>query len=337
MDPAGNTVTLEWTEAGMRGRPAGLYLEALRQAALLRYRIHQSTGLYLNANVLLIPVPETYAMGGRSVVMTHTVPSLPEMLRAIHNVAWDAETEFSYTYNGMWTSGYWVDPATENLSGSAVTGLTGPGDRLVVEEDLLNAIGQSAVIPFPNMAWGQISSAYLRQLRDVLMAKRVYAEYQTLEHAGDRYKWVTEPTWEEVAAAFPSVPWDPVVGGSYIQYYAARPDSSHSIAERRKGTICWWDRSDSWRQGSCNNVDLYLYSARRAGVGTYYNEDYPSLVPDQWQRYSTGVMIPSRYEEEFGAMETIGPAPPIGVGQGWGWRLEYALALCRFETEWALY
>lgn len=338
VDPAGNSVTLEWTEAGMRGRPAGLYLEALRQAAVLRVKIHKGAGGFLlDAPVLMTPVPETYAMGGRNEGMIHRVPSLPEMLRAIHTVAWDAATEFSYTYNRMWTSGYWVDPTTEDLSGSTVTGITGPGDRMVVEEDLLNAIGQEEVIPLPNMAWGQISSAYLRQLRDVLMVKRVYVEYQTLGYAGSRSKWVTKPTWEELAAAFPSVPWDLVVGGSNIQYYAARPDSSHSIAQRRKGTICWWDRSSPLLQGSCNNVDLYLYSARPAGVGNYYNEDYPSLVPDQWQKYRTGVMIPSRYEEELGAMETIGSPPPIGTYQGRGWRLEYALALCRFENEWALY
>lgn len=147
-DPAGNARTLDWTASGMKGQPAAIYLEALRQAAALRIAV-------LDGSPSGFSHPDELPLGAP---IFNRLSSYTGTLLYLDEVCWTLwpQTGGSY-YSGAYA---WITAdATPMYQGAETTFLSGGAAR----------IAGPAVLTHGQLF--ALTAAYLRQLKGCLQAK----------------------------------------------------------------------------------------------------------------------------------------------------------------------
>lgn len=312
-DPAGNTRTLDWSEAGMRGQPPGLYLEALRQAAGMRARTDGGYGLWLD--------PGEFVPG-------HAIVRLYALLNYVDTVAW--RLNVGETWRG------WVDPA-------AVADIAGQSAWnawpavMQTEADLLAAAGHAARIPLPRSAVGPLNGAYLRQLRDVLSAKRVHSLYGDLAGTASIWRigrtWVEDgtPLWADAAADFMARPWQiATLATPGCQVYGRAGFDGAIDIQRYAGDVWWGVYSPT----GCRHATCYLYAEPQGD--TYRNTDYPTLAESAWSRYIDDQALAYDAAEWFGLIDDPGTEPPGGLPYNCGYRIRRRYTVCDYRDDFTL-
>ena len=298
-DPAGNARTLDWSEAGMRGQPAAIYLEALRQAAALRAGVRAVSG----------------ATDPGALVLQPALANLPALLGYIDAVAWHTPA----------TEAGWIDPAElTDFTGETAVGV------MDSEAKLLAATTHAARIPKPAHVLEVISGAYLRQLRDMLRAKVNYSTGLIDGQVGDCYQRdSTGADWTAAAAAFAAASWNYVapVGPGPFRAYHYSIDTAPTTLEfsRRAVSFDWQDLARGAPLADC-------YIAAGDYNGGWDPTDYAFPGDGQLLRVHTALDTSVPQADWLGHIDTAS----LPGGTGWhGWRID-SLLLTLDWTGWPL-
>lgn len=349
-DPEGNERTLDWSEEGMRGQFPGLYIEALRQAAIQRQSTYYPGSLF-NPLIPAHPWQVGYSFVGERQTGS-TTPNMNMILEAIHRCAWDVGSFWTALDN---KSGWLRRSAIPDLDGVPVSEQQIP-DVMHTQEDLLEAIGQDEAIPLPVLrggtyrSWeGGLNGAYLRQIREVLMAKTVLQLYDSRPEGGEP---VTRDSSEDDPALYGS--WPGLVGGmsewasstAWGQMpgcYISRSNKSMKSSILRIACRLHWIPGSQYGYPSivptCKRVTGYL--AAIPWGGHYYNPDYPGMLENVWSKVLDDEPMSSYLGPYFAKTEWDGPAAPAGWDAGedfqsWGYRFGHQLSICDYQDDFTL-
>lgn len=334
----------------MTGRPAGAYLEALRQAAVLRNAVQYVT------------------TGDPGAITTgeHGVVRLAKLLLYIDTAAWRLGTE---TYWG------WLNPASiADISGESAWNAwpavmqtesdllaaadlpyrmvppwllhaSTPSEALLIAAwwEWLAAVAGNEAEPTSDFEhyrgeWlcGPLSGAYLRQLRAVFLAKRVWSLYGAFSGGSapiGRYGRTSleygTPLWADAAADFARRTWE-VATLSRQGWHAYGTDGHHGelVITRMAGRVEWGVRSP----GGCQHVTSYLYAGPD---GTpYLNNDYPTLQENAWSTYIDDQALDYDAAEWIGLIDDPGTEPPGGLPYNCGWELLHKYSVVDYRSDW---
>lgn len=356
-DPEGNERTLDWSEDGMRGQFPGLYIEALRQAAIQRQSTHQSGSFFLR-QIPTNPWSGGYSFFGANHV-ENPVPSLNMLLEAIHICAWDVQhwTTPSPDYKSGWLRRSEI-PVLDGVPVSDPVGTQIP-NVISTPEDLLEAIGQEEAIPMPELLGGSyrrweggVPGAYLRQLREIFVAKTVVQRYHANPSGGEsvtRYSYEADPalygSWSGLLDSLSE--WAFLAGDQTTGCYVHRSDMYQSSSIRRNaGRMVWIPPSQPWYPSAvptCKRVTGYL--AATTWGDHYYNPDYPDMLGNVWSKVLSDESVSSYLGPYFAKTEWDGPAAPAGWEAGedtgrsfqsWGYRFGHQLSICDYRDDFTL-
>ena len=315
-DPAGNARALDWSEAGMKGQPPGIYLEALRQGAAQRKAVEGGS------TPTRTPPPEWSP--------SHGIVALDALLEYVDATVWALSTS---------TSVGWLARSTVvDIDGE--TDLTGAWPApITTEAALLTAAGHTARIARPTSFVGVFPGAYLRQLYDVLKAKSVYQTYadQTAasglfagrsgEDSSAPFEWSTieadyaADSWVDEATSQTGAPWLRIFIG----------DTSAS-ATRRARRVRWIVNGS----GGCQHTTAYLYAM--AFGGAFHNPDYAYLPENTWGKHLDDVALADNVGDYVCRIDNAGTAPvsfpdPSSAG---GYYIKGMLSLCDYRDDFTL-
>jgi hypothetical protein len=346
---------LDWTEEGMTGQPAGAYLEALRQAAVLRNGVQYTTA----------------GAPGAIATSEHGVVRLAALLLYIDTAAWYLGDE---TYWG------WLSPsAITDISGEATWNawpavmqteadllaaadlpyrmvppwllkVATPSEDLLIAAwwEWLAAVAGVEAEPTSDFEhyrgeWlcGPLSGAYLRQLRAVFLAKRVWSEYGDLRitpaAVSVRYGSATAPfpempMWANAAADLVARPWaSGVTGRAGWQARGGIPaygQDGYINITRIARRIIWGIKSP----GGCQHVTAYLYAGPYRKQ--YLNNDYPTMQENAWSKYIDDQARDYAAADWIGLIDDPGTEPPGGLPYFCGWELLHQYAVMDYRSDW---
>ena len=305
-DPNGNSRTLDWSEAGMKGQPPGLYLEALRQAAAQRKAVE-------GASTPTRTLPPEWSP-------SHGIVALDALLEYIDATVWALSTS---------TSVGWV-ARSDVVDIDGETDLTGAWPApITTQAALLTAAGHTTRIARPTSFVGVFQGAYLRQLYDVLKAKTVYQTYA--DQAGKSgvfsSRSATGSSWAAAAASYDAATWatDPFSSTGAPWCKAVSTIGGASI-ERRARFVQWHVSGPD----GCTHTTVYLY-AKNYSI-TYGNLDYPHLREDTWGTHVDDQAMPSNGGEDLCRIDTAGAEPS---GQT-GYYIKGMLSVCDYRDDFTL-
>lgn len=157
-DPASNSRTLDWSESGMAGQFPGLYLEALRQAALLRHAVVPYSGSVLLSD---------------AVMMQPGIVQAAELCRWIDYLAWDS-ADAAGSSPGWVLPSHWADVPPPADSPPIWTKLDGDSPMLSEIGDAERIFMTDAAYQFPplidQVKWNLLGP-WLRQAKKCIAAK----------------------------------------------------------------------------------------------------------------------------------------------------------------------
>lgn len=252
-DPASNSRTLDWSESGMRGQPPGIYLEALRQAAILRNAVYYAG---VDAPGVVSPQPCLVELG-----------TLIEYLDA---VAW-------HTVYAGGANGYWADPAS-------ITDYSGTADEptsIDSEAALLTAIGAGSRIAAPTSIVGAtLDGAWMRQVKACLQAK-VYSWHSGVcSSATWKHRTGTGADVASAITAWDAASWVTGTVSGNPQHYIQTV--SGTVTVLRKAARVTWPQA-----GLVYPVHAAVYAMPTIVSGgiSYVNPDYAEHGQDEWWCY----------------------------------------------------
>ena len=333
IDPLGVSRILDWTDTGILGKFPSVYIEALRQAALERLDVLE-TPEYINPIPLLIS-----ATAPEERTSSYGIDGVFTLLEFIDKVAW-----LEAYYPGY--SGYvdkWIDPQNfADISGrtdySDVPGVMG------TEADILEAIGQPTRIPFsPENIYGGISGAYLRQLKDVFMAKRYFRAYSYTNIYNLERRSGEGRTWDLAAAAFSSASWNSVfldTLGWRTRAQMIYMNVNRVIIERVRGLLYWGIRGSN----GCTHSTCYIYNSIPLDTYTFLNPDYPTLPENIWVKYHDDESLSYNFSEVFCDFDNSGtnPIPSLLSNPSynkwfyWGYAPKWFFTVCDYRDDFTL-
>lgn len=315
-DPAGNARTLDWSEAGMRGQPPGLYLEALRQAAAQRKAVE---GVSTPTRAL----PPEWSP-------SHGIVALDTLLEYIDATVWALSTSTS--------AGWLARSDVVDIDGE--TDLTGAWPpAITTQAALLTAAGHTSRIARPTSFVGMFPGAYLRQLYDVLKAKTVYQAYadqaaasglfarRSGEDTSAPFEWSTieadyaADSWVDEAFSQTGAPWLRVFIGA-----------SSASATRRARRVRWNVNGS----GGCQHTTVYLYAM--AYGGAFHNPDYAYLPENTWGKHLDDVALADNDGDYVCRIDIAGTAPagfPDAASAG-GYYIKGMLSVCDYRDDFTL-
>jgi hypothetical protein len=304
-DPAANARTLDWSLAAMVGQPAGLYLEALRQAAALRHSVHAAGGVTDPGGLLMQPA----------------LVQADKLLNFIDGVAWD--------YAPDDTAG-WIVSTYEPLD------FSGSGSRPAVMAsvaDILTATGHAARIACPVTPHGMVglSAEYLRQLYDVLRAKIRYGKQLAL--GSSKYCALGTIGWAYAKSVFESYSfptnWYDTFTGT-LNSYVSQASSPNYVTIRRTASEITWAAPNGVQ---CSKADTYLYAVK---AGTWEETDYGFSAENTWQRLDDNRDIGTGITEWVGNIQTVTASEPTADTGNHGYVITAGYVLSDFSTDWVL-
>ncbi|NLF18386.1 MAG: hypothetical protein GX595_14210 [Lentisphaerae bacterium] len=323
-DHAGNARTLDWSEAGMRGQPPGLYLEALRQAAVQRHALQVA--------------PSALWTAPDAVAVAHAITSLRWLCQYIDGVAWAIPTVAA---NG---SG-WIPPdSMGDLSGEI------DAVRIESESDLLAAAGLSSRVAMPATSGtprGQImmDGAWLRGCRAAMQAKSCWwSGSRNLDAVSERYRQGRVTDGSGLAAAialYNAAPWTTTPEAGFSPAVGAHLFLQNglvvSMASRCAKTMRWTHSGLLAEPLPCSSVDIYIQASMTADPDTWECADYD--LP------STGVLLrvasdqtlddDDYYEQEIGYIDPITGSTSFAT-LSHGWNVTHKAAAFDFRGTWPL-
>jgi hypothetical protein len=288
----------------MKGQPAGLYLEALRQAAVLRDSVRHVDGVTDPVEIAMQPA----------------MVKLPVFLEWLDAVAWNIPS-------GSPNEGWVADPS--DFSGDASTPAV-----LDSEADILAATGHATRISLPASLHGGVPAAYLGQLYDVLRVKTCYGKLVDMRNGNNLFCSIsTVNTWANCVAA-----WEAGAGGTWnstsagdIYSYIRQTDPGAAIVVYRKAAYVTWAAPSGVH---CAAADIYLMTTDYSGL-TWEETDYGSSAKDTWQMIHAARDIGTGLAEYVGKLLTVTLTNTVPSYHGYTSR--YAFLLANFGTsDWAL-
>lgn len=327
-DLSGNAQVLDWTESGMIGRPAGIYLEALRQAAYQRNRQYTEINWTMNGDVA-----NSYLFAGY-LQPNNTFLDIHSLLKHVDAVAWD-------TTQGAYVG--WLDPrngeSAYDISGEqgSVSPIPAP---VQTEAQWKEIAGIDERIPRPLSIRFGLQAKYLLQLQALLKKRTLLQWYNPTPSVSggmckQKYLDTTNPaTWAEVQSAFDALSWEDVSGLGMIHGW----QWGYQLKITKQAFRPKWIMSGD--NPACKHVTGYFYIQ---ALGDFYSPDYPLFRESTWEKAANDISITDyhgAWTYEFGA---VGSQPPFWVaGPGyvypkyWGSGVESMLVHCDYSEDFTL-
>lgn len=321
-NPKGDSVVLDWSEEGMAGKFPGLYLEALRQAAILRESVSQHG--WTEPVEFAAHVGIDFPMGS--------------LLDYIDAVAWDTW--------GVGGHG-WIAPAdVYDLSGETDV----PG-RMSTEASILEAAGYEDRIDKPDPIFGFLDGAYLRQLKAVLGIKRFWGLGEQIVTSPTTYPYGSDvgpddtrssdwkSSYADAVSDWDSKGWTTLDISSSPQHVLSRGADGKYAVWRYARNQRW--RNYIWPTTSgvpCSYAYLYLHSARPSGVTYWSCPDFSFVDEDTWLLVHEGADLTTYMDEWIGKIGsvTITDSPGLSNSESRGYEIDSTYILLDYSADWAL-